>query len=47
MTKIHRIVRAAQHYLMRYERLPPCRIDVVTIDGAEVEWLQNAIQGPA
>jgi putative endonuclease len=42
--KIRRIVRAAQVYLQRFRRLPPCRIDVVAIDGARLEWLQNAIE---
>jgi putative endonuclease len=42
--KIRRIVRAAQVYLQRFDRLPPCRIDVVAIDGGTLEWLQNAIE---
>ena len=36
------LVYAAQHYLMRLAALPPCRFDVVAIDGGEVEWLQGA-----
>lgn len=42
--KIRRIVRAAQVYLQRFQRLPPCRIDVVAIDGARLEWCRNAIE---
>lgn len=42
--KIRRIVRAAQCYLQRLTRMPPCRIDVVAIDGSEIEWLRNAIE---
>ena len=42
--KIRRILRAAQVYLQRFQRLPPCRIDVVAIDGGKLEWLRNAIQ---
>jgi putative endonuclease len=42
--KIRRIVRAAQVYLQRFRRLPPCRIDVVAIDGPQLEWLRNAIE---
>jgi len=43
--KIRRIVRAAQVYLQRCPRMPPCRIDVVAIDGGRIEWLRNAIDG--
>jgi putative endonuclease len=43
--KIRRILRAAQFYLQRFKRLPPCRIDVVAIDGGRLEWLRNAIEG--
>jgi putative endonuclease len=42
--KIGRIIRAAQVYLQRFSRLPPCRIDVVAIDGDDIEWLTNAIE---
>lgn len=38
-----RISRAAQVYLMRYRVPPPCRIDVVAIDGAQLDWLRNCI----
>lgn len=40
--KQQRIVRAAQHYLLRFDRLPPCRFDVVAIDGGEIAWLRGA-----
>jgi putative endonuclease len=40
--KQRRIVRAAQHYLMRWPRLPPCRFDVVAIDGDQLQWLRAA-----
>lgn len=36
------IVLAARHYLMALRVLPPCRFDVVAIDGEEIEWLQGA-----
>ena len=42
--KVRRIVRAAQVYLARLPRLPRCRIDVVAIDGDQLEWLRDAIQ---
>jgi putative endonuclease len=41
-TKQRRIVRAAQHYLLRLPSLPPCRFDVVGIDGGQVHWVQAA-----
>jgi putative endonuclease len=41
--KIRRILRAAQVYLQRFRHMPPCRIDVVAIDGGRLEWLRNAI----
>jgi putative endonuclease len=42
--KIRRIIRAAQVYLQRFDRLPPCRIDVVAIDGNDIDWIRNAIE---
>jgi len=41
--KQRRMVRAAQFYLQRYRRYPPCRFDVVAIDGDHLNWLRNAI----
>lgn len=41
--KKRRIVRAAQFYLLRCKPLPPCRIDIVAIDGGRINWLRNAI----
>jgi putative endonuclease len=45
-TKRRRIVFAAQHYLSRLARMPPCRFDVVSLQGqgpdAQIEWLQAA-----
>jgi putative endonuclease len=38
-----RLVRAAQFYLLRYRQLPPCRFDVVAIDGDQLDWLRNCI----
>ena len=49
VAKQQRIVFAARHYLMRYKTLPPCRFDVVLIQGRlgagqtpSVEWLRSA-----
>ena len=41
-TKQRRLVFAAQHFLRRYSTLPPCRFDVVAIQGEGVEWLRGA-----
>lgn len=41
-TKRQRIVFAAQHYLQRLASPPPCRFDVVAIDGDRIEWLPAA-----
>jgi putative endonuclease len=41
-----RIVLAARHYLLRWPNLPPCRFDVVALDGPDddvaMQWLQAA-----
>jgi putative endonuclease len=42
-----RIVFAARHYLARLRTLPPCRFDVVAIDGEAVEWLVAAFDASA
>ena len=36
---------AAQHFLLRYASPPPCRFDVLAIDGGRVQWLQAAFNG--
>jgi putative endonuclease len=41
-SKQRRIVFAAQSYLQGLPRLPPCRFDVVAIDGDAIEWLRGA-----
>jgi putative endonuclease len=41
------LVLAAQHYLMRLPRLPPCRFDVVAIDGEQLQWLPAAFEAGA
>ncbi len=42
LAKQRRTVRAAQHYLMGLASVPPCRFDVVAIDGDSLQWLQAA-----
>jgi putative endonuclease len=37
-----RIVRAAQHYLMRWRRLPPVRFDAVLLEADGLLWLPAA-----
>ena len=39
------LVFAARTYLARLDRLPPCRFDVVAVDGDRVEWLRAAFDG--
>ena len=48
-TKQRRIIFAAKHYLMRINTPPPCRFDVVLIEGAlsttvapNIEWIAGA-----
>ena len=40
--KQQRIVRAARHYLLRWPVLPPCRFDVVAIEGEQIHWVKAA-----
>ena len=41
--KQRRLWRTAEHYLMRYRRLPACRFDVVAIDGDALAWMRAVI----
>jgi putative endonuclease len=41
-TKRRRLVFAAQHYLRRLASPPPCRFDVVAIDGEALAWMKAA-----
>jgi putative endonuclease len=40
--KQQRLLHAAQHYLLRYTSPPPCRFDVLALEGDGIEWLQAA-----
>lgn len=40
--KQRRIQFAAQHYLLRFAALPPCRFDVVAMGDGRVEWIKGA-----
>lgn len=37
-----RLIYAAQTWLSALARVPPCRFDVVAVDGERVEWLKAA-----
>jgi putative endonuclease len=37
-----RLRHAARTYLARLDRVPPCRFDVVAIDGDRAQWLRGA-----
>jgi putative endonuclease len=41
-TKQRSLVFAAQHYLARLTRVPPCRFDVVSVEGATLQWVRAA-----
>ena len=40
--KRRRIVFAARHFLTKLAVTPPCRFDVVLVEGAGIEWLKGA-----
>lgn len=42
VTKQRRIVFAAQHYLLKLRHVPPCRFDVVAVEGDDLQWLKAA-----
>lgn len=42
--KQRRIILAARHYLRRWAAPPPCRFDVVAIEGEAVQWLPAAFE---
>ena len=41
-TKQRSLILAAQHFLQTQRTMPPCRFDVVAIDGEHIEWLKAA-----
>lgn len=44
--KQRRLIFAARHYLNRLSRMPPCRFDVVAVQGegddGQIEWIEGA-----
>lgn len=46
-SKQARLIRAAEHYLLRFTSLPPCRFDAVLLNDPEngpIEWLRDAFR---
>jgi putative endonuclease len=41
-TKQRSLVLAAQYFVNRLPTMPPCRFDVIAIDGDRIEWLRGA-----
>ena len=42
LSKQRKVVFAARHWLARQASMPPCRFDVVAIDGDHVQWIRAA-----
>ena len=40
--KQQRIIFAARHYLMRLPAPPPCRFDVISMEGGGIQWMRAA-----
>jgi len=40
--KQRRIVYAARHYLLRLREPPPCRFDVISMEGGSIQWMRAA-----
>ena len=50
--KQRRIIFAARYYLLRLSKTPPCRFDVVSVEGEladspSVVWIQGAFDAPS
>lgn len=46
VAKQRRVILAATHWLMRSPVVPPCRFDVVAMDGEHLEWIRAAFDAP-
>ncbi|TFW15403.1 YraN family protein [Massilia arenosa] len=44
--KVRRLLRAAQTWLLTQRHVPPCRFDIIAIEGADISWIRNAIEAP-
>jgi putative endonuclease len=40
--KQRRILFAAQHYLLKLRQVPPCRFDVIAVEGDDLQWFKAA-----
>ena len=40
--KQQRLIFAARHFLRRFAAPPPCRFDVVSVEGDRIDWLRAA-----
>jgi putative endonuclease len=50
--KRRRVIFAAQNYLLRFKQTPPCRFDVVSVEGdvthmPRIEWIKGAFDAPS
>jgi putative endonuclease len=50
--KQRRIIFAARYYLLRLAKTPPCRFDVVSVEGElaqspSVQWIEGAFDAPS
>ncbi len=50
--KQRRIIFAARYYLLRLPKTPPCRFDVVSVEGGldsepQLTWIQGAFEAPS
>ena len=43
-SKQRRVIYAAQHYLLQFASPPPCRFDVVAIEGDTLQWFRGAFE---
>jgi putative endonuclease len=40
--KQRRIVFAARHFLLKLRQVPPCRFDVIALEGDDLQWFKAA-----
>ncbi len=50
--KQRRVIFAARYYLLRLKQTPPCRFDVVSVEGdlahaPRIEWIKGAFDAPS
>lgn len=42
--KQHRLILTAERYLQKHGEECPARMDVITLDGNEINWIKNAFE---